>query len=755
MKSLIKPLLIVTSSITLLLVIFFTSVLYKTPELDLSKLKYPDTTIIYDSNGETLINLGIEKRKYTTIEDISPIVIEALIATEDKKFYEHNGIDWKRFIAAALQNVKTRSFSEGASTITQQILKNTHLTQVKTIERKMQEMYLAYQLEKVLDKDSILEYYLNISPFGGTVYGIESASQYYFNKSNIDLTLSEAALLVGILQLPNAYNPYKHLDYALERRDLVLNIMYKEDIITYTEYSNALLERIDDNLENGIKSNGYDTYSDFIDYVIKEAKEKYGVDLYEGGVKVYTTLDKDIQKTMFESVNTINNYEGIESAVVTLNTNSEIKGIISSKKNDYALSLSYAVDVPLQVASTIKPILDYGPLIEYNKYSTAHPFLDEEIQYSSGQIVQNWDLQYKGYVTLRKALVESRNVPAIKAYRIGKDYGYTFASNLGLEPEEIQVEPHAIGGFSNGYTVLEMTTAYNAFPNNGLYKDSFAITKIVFQNGDEIVVNPESTQVMKSSTAFMVTDMLKDVVTSFGYQGFTFPNMVVAGKTGQSNYPEDVRNSNDIPTTAVKDLWFIGYSNEYTIGVWSGGTDLKHYVDTSSKRLSRKIFQDIMLKVDGSNSSIIPKPKDVVSVNVEIENSEVMLPSEYTPIKYIKNEYFIKGTEPSVESTKFHPLDTPTNIKMNYSVKAEKLFVSWDEVKPNNEDLGKILYEVSLIKNGDKTILSNDVDTDFTFSVGLFALLFYDEIEIRAHYSSTEDFSSDTVRIDIDVLKMF
>ncbi|QVK20183.1 penicillin-binding protein [Mycoplasmatota bacterium] len=751
---LFKISIIVVGSIFVLLAAFFISVLLKTPELELDKLKYPDTTIIYDSNDQVLVNLGVEKRKYAAIDDISPNVLNALIATEDRKFYEHKGIDWMRFGYAILLNVKTLSFSEGASTITQQLIKNTHLNNIKTIKRKIQEMYLAYQLEQIIDKDYILELYLNSSPFGGTVYGIESASRYYFNKTNTELTLSESALLIGILQLPDVYNPYKHIDNALERRNLILKVMYENDYISLYEYQEAMSETIEDKLSNGLLSNNYEIYSDFIDYVIKEAKEKYDIDLYQGGVKVYTTLDPEIQASMYDSINSMNTYDGIESSAVTLDMNSEIKGIISSKRNDFALSLSYAFDVPLQVASTIKPILDYSPLIEYYDYSTGAPFLDEEIKYNDGQVVNNWDHNYKGLVTMRKALVESRNVPAVKAYRLSDGLGYDIAENVGLIPENMRIEAHAIGGYTNGYTVLDMTEAYNIFPNEGIYKDSYAISKIVFQTGEEIINESVEKRVIKHSTAFMMTDMLIDVVNSFGYQGFVFPNMVVAGKTGQSNFPEHVRNDNNIPITAVKDLWFIGYSNQYTVGVWSGGKDLNNYIDSKNNRLSRHIFRDIMLDINSTNSQIVSKPSNVMSVNIEIDNNELLLPSEDTPLRYIKNEYFIIGTAPSEVSTKFFSLDKPETIDLSYEIKNELLSINWDEVEPLNDNLGEIRYEVCLVKNGKRNIIGNTTLNNMKLEIGIFSLLFYDEIVIKAMYTNTNDHASEyqVIRITISEL---
>ncbi|XMB66385.1 transglycosylase domain-containing protein [Mycoplasmatota bacterium zrk1] len=751
---LFKISIIVVGSIFVLLAAFFISVLLKTPELELDKLKYPDTTIIYDSNDQVLVNLGVEKRKYAAIDDISPNVLNALIATEDRKFYEHKGIDWMRFGYAILLNVKTLSFSEGASTITQQLIKNTHLNNIKTIRRKIQEMYLAYQLEQIIDKDYILELYLNSSPFGGTVYGIESASRYYFNKTNTELTLSESALLIGILQLPDVYNPYKHIDNALERRNLILKVMYENDYISLYEYQEAMSETIEDKLSNGLLSNNYEIYSDFIDYVIKEAKEKYDIDLYQGGVKVYTTLDPKIQASMYDSINSMNTYEGIESSAVTLDMNSEIKGIISSKRNDFALSLSYAFDVPLQVASTIKPILDYSPLIEHYDFSTGTPFLDEEIKYNDGQVVNNWDHNYKGLVTMRKALVESRNVPALKAYRLSNGLGYDIAENVGLIPENMRIEAHAIGGYTNGYTVLDMTEAYNIFPNEGIYKDSYAISKIVFQTGEEIINESVEKRVIKHSTAFMMTDMLIDVVNSFGYQGFVFPNMVVAGKTGQSNFPEHVRNDNNIPITAVKDLWFIGYSNQYTVGVWSGGKDLNNYINSKNNRLSRHIFRDIMLDINSTNSQIVSKPSNVMSVNIEIDNEELLLPSEDTPLRYIKNEYFIIGTAPNEISTKFFSLDKPETIDLSYEIKNELLSINWDEVEPLNDNLGEVRYEVCLVKNGKRNIIGNTTLNNMKLEIGIFSLLFYDEVVIKAMYTNTNDHASEyqVIRITISEL---
>ncbi len=318
----------------------------------------------------------------------------------------------------------------------------------------------------------------------------------------------------------------------------------------------------------------------------------------------------------------------------------------------------------------------------------------------------------------------------------------------------MRVEAHAIGGYTNGYTVLDMPEAYNMFPNGGIYQDSYAITRIVFQTGEEIVHETVKTEVLKNSTAFMITDMLIDVVDSFGYQGFSFPNMLIAGKSGQSNYSAAVINSKNIPTSAVKDLWFIGYSNQYTIGVWSGGKTFDNYIESKDIRMSRHIFRDIMLNINSTNSTILLKPNNVTSVNVEVNNEDILLPSDNTPVKYIKNEYFIRGTEPTEISEKFFTLEAPESIELKYEINDDLLTINWLEALPYNEELGEIRYEICLVKNGEKTVIGNTTNLTVDFKIGVFSLLFYDEIIIKTMYSETREFESEYQSVSISIQEL-
>ncbi len=739
----------IASCLIAIFVISIFTILLNTRELDISLFTKSPHTVIYDKNNDEILSLGLEKHRYVEFEEISPHVTDALISTEDKKFFDHQGIDFIRFGKAMLINLKELEFKEGASTITQQLIKNTHLSNEKTIIRKIREMYLAYKLEKVTSKEDILEYYLNRVSFGSTVYGIESASIYYFNKPNTELTVAEASTLIGLLKSPTYYSPYLNYDNSIERRNLVLRNLYTDDVISKIEYDD--FKNDDLVLVNGFISEDYKYYSDYIDYTIHEAKKLYDIDLFKGNMEVYTNIDLSKQEQMHKTVNQLNTLEGIESASVLINNDThQIEGIISSKENNNSLSLSYAYKNKLQVASTIKPLLDYAPLFEYYHYSTASVFTDEPINYTTGEELQNWDYLFKGDVSLRKALVESRNVPAYKAYKIASDYGYEILKKVNLNLTENKVEAHSIGGFQYGFSLLDITNAYTVFPNNGQYADSYAINKIVLT--DKTVIEPvlENKKVLSPSTCFMINDILEDLADSLSVAGIYFPNKVVAGKTGQSNFDEETRIKNDIPESGIKDLWMIGYNDNYTLGVWSGSINNSHYIPIESNRLSQKVFSTVLNEVSNDNSKILNIPNNVIGKYVESNNSKPILPSTKTPTDLIKYEYFIKGTEPYASSKKYTDLEKVSNINIDFS---KGLKIDFAGVMPKNSTFGDIVYKIYLVKGNLKTLVSESKNTSADLDIDLFTIFKYDKIEIVSSYEKS-DYYNNQASEKIDQLRL-
>ncbi len=636
----------IVSILVFSIVAYISVVIAKAPNLDSNLLQGTATSTIYDKNGLLIAEIGLKKQEQVQFEELPDTLVSAIISIEDARFFDHNGIDHKRLIGATINNLSSFSYQEGASTINQQLIKNTLLTTEKKLNRKVTEMYLSVKLDDMYTKEQILEMYLNNVLFGGRIYGIKRASEYYFGKDVSELNLNESATLAGMVQLPNYFNPITNKSKTIERRNIVLDQMYKYGYISKETLENVSQETIV-TAENQIVTNG-DQNSSFIDYVIYECINEYGIDPYRGNTKIYSSFDPKVQNEINKVYNEVNYsfYDGdIEAATVIINNlTGEIEGMSNNRTNNYGLS--YATDYRFQPASTIKPILDYGPAIEYLGYSTATLISDEKTTYSDGSLINNWDHKFLGNITLRKALSDSRNIPSLNLYKqVGANRAKSFAEKLGLQYDEQPLEAHSIGGFSEGFTVLEMTSAYTAFANNGVYAKAHTINKII-SDGNDIAIRHKSSVVMNEATAYMINDILKDVLDTYPNNKYDVNNLYLAGKTGQSNYDAATLKQYNIPEGSVKDSWFIGYNVEKTIGTWSGHSNYDNYLNNKTKETSKEIFKVLAENLDLTNSDFI-QPSNVVRMDVEINTDGVYLLSSLTPSYLKKSELFISGTEPS------------------------------------------------------------------------------------------------------------
>ncbi len=636
---------------------------------------------VYDSSGTLITELGLEKRDIVTFDEISPNLIHAVVATEDAKFFKHTGIDLKRVIAATKENIISKSYSQGASTITQQIVKNTFLTSEKNIDRKIKEAYLALELEKKYSKEEIITSYLNTILFSGRIYGIERASNYFFSKNATDLTLAEAATLAGMIQMPNAYNPVHYPEASNKRKNLVLDLMFRHGYITENEketaksiHTNELLKIEEETPSNNINS--------YIDFVIEELQTKYNINPFISGVDVYTTIDLKAQNHMDKIMNgEILEFPDnvVQTGIIFLeNKTGKIKAIGGGRDNDKSLSFNYATEIRRQPGSTIKPILDYAPAFENYNYSTATPILDEALTYNDEfqTPIRNWDMQYKGWMSLRESLIESRNVPAVKLFReVGSSKALEMAKNLGLNVDEKLYEAAALGGFTYGFTVLDIANAYATFANNGVYVEATSIEKIVDSNNDEIPLIQNSNKAMSESTAFMINDILHENMLVGASKVVNINNGYYAGKTGQSNYDKTTTDKYNMPENTTNDSWFVGYSNEFTCAVWLGYPQIQYgeYLDNEEKKLSWHLWHEVMSKLDPQKNIPFPKPSNVVEASVEIYGDKILLPSNNTPNSLIHKEYFLAGTVPTEVSTNWTHLDKLNYFSEKYNFTTEKI----------------------------------------------------------------------------------
>lgn len=661
-----------------------------TPELKESLLKDPISSKIYDINGELVREIGSERRDYVAYENIPKIVEEAVLATEDVRFYDHNGIDIIRLGGAVIANITDGFGAEGASTITQQVVKNSFLTFDKTLNRKAQEAWLSFQLERKYTKEEIFEMYFNKIYMSENMHGIATASKVYFGKDLKDIELHEAALLAGMPQSPNNYNPFVYPEKAEQRRNVVLMLMNKHGFITKEQMEEAQNIPVETSLvsaEN--RQHNKKPYDSFIDVVIDEV-EKYGdFDIFSDGLEIYTTLDQNAQ-TFVETMLNTNEYvnypnDDFQAGITLLDSKTgEIRAIGGGRNQKVERGFNFATDTQRQPGSTIKPIIDYGPAIEHLKWGTYHVLNDERTMYSDGKTeIRNWDNKHQGPMSMRVALGKSRNTTALQALQaVGLDKAKEFATNLGIPLEEIY-EPYAIGGFRKGVSPLQLAGAYSAFANNGFYTEPHAVKKIKLRDGTEIDTTPETEVVMKDYTAFMITDMLKSVMKdSYGTgRSANIPSLHVAGKTGTTNYTADEIKQFNIPRGAAPDAWFAGYTTNYTAAIWTGYKDRKNYLvsDGYQQKIAQILFKNLMTHVsNGIETPDFAVPNSVEKVAIEKDSIPAKLAGEFTPKDQIIYEYAVKGNAPKEVSTKYDKLDSPKNVKAKYNKEDRTITLSWD-----------------------------------------------------------------------------
>ncbi|WJE54153.1 PBP1A family penicillin-binding protein [Bacillus cereus] len=637
------------------------------PKLDKAKLVNPLSTKFYDKDKEFFYEYGAEKRTNITYDQVPKVVESAFLATEDARFYQHNGIDFKRTGKAILENVTGGFGSQGGSTITQQVIKNYFLTMEKTSKRKVQEWYLAYKLEQQYSKHEILEMYLNKINLGNRSYGVATAAQNYYGKDLKELKLHEAAMLAGLPQGPNIYDPTKeeNIDRATKRRNVVLTLMNRHGFISKQEMDEAIKIPVTEGVLKPKEIKEMPNQA-FLDAVVKEIeKEMPDVNIGSDGLKIYTTLDTKAQEYAEQLLDgDIINYpnDRFQGSFVFMDTQSgEVRAIGAGRKEKKTTFKGHnmAVDMQRQVGSTMKPIFDYGPAIEYMQWSTYHQLNDSEYTYSNGKKIRNATNSYKGDVSLREALKKSLNIPALKtAQAVGLDKSQAFAEGLGMTFQEPVYESTAIG--SNIASPLQVAGAYAAFGNEGNYNKPHFVTKVVFPDGKEKNFKPKEIRAMKDYTAYMITDVLRDVVKpGSGGTGPTayVSGIDVAGKTGTQNYDPDTLKKYNIPESANRDSWFAGYSPQYTMSVWTGyekDSEENYIPDKSpSVRIAQQIFKEMMSKF-ATDTDRFEQPSSVERLNEEL---------------------YVKGAKK--DAVKQIKVDPPTGVTPSYDAASNTINLSW------------------------------------------------------------------------------
>ena len=605
------------------------------------------TSIIYDGQSDVVTRLhGVQDRTWVSISELQPSTVYAFISAEDARFFEHEGVDVIRIAGAIVADIKAGSYVQGASTISQQLIKLSHLTSEKTISRKAEEAALAYEMERQYSKEDILEMYLNYVYFGGGYYGIEAAAEGYFGVHASDLTLDQSAMLAGILKSPSGYAP--HINYAasINRRNNILRLMQDYGYITDDEKKQAAAKRPTILHDKNEEYSGY-----YTDAVTKSAAALMGItvdELIRGGYSIYSAMDSDIQhycEEMFKN-GELFPAEDSEAAIVVLEPSTGmVVAMVGGRSYTGGISFNRATDIRRQPGSVIKPVIAYAPAFEYLNYTAADMILDEETTFAD-YTPSNYGNKYYGWVTVREAVTKSLNVPAVKTLSaVGVYRAKDFAKRCGIEFDDKDDSlALALGGFTYGVSPLQIAGAYSCFASGGIYNTPTLIKKITDRNGLTVYeYRQDNRRVMSEANAYILTSMLKSVVTEGTGHRLNTLDIPIAGKTGTVG----LANGN-------RDAWMAGYTPEYTAVVWQGyDSDRLGLLPSSATGgtypalMLYELFNHIY--PDG-RSGDFEKPESVKQYSIDAKTlkkqHKAVLANAMTPQSSRVTEYFTEETAP-------------------------------------------------------------------------------------------------------------
>lgn len=732
-KIVLNILLVMVIAFVSLIMVFFAYVIIKAPEFDPDNLKYTQMSEIYDADGNLITKMGNENRTEITYDDLPEVLIDAIVATEDSRFFQHNGFDLPRFVKAGVGQVFGKN-AGGASTITMQIVKNNYTSTVATgfegIVRKFTDIYMSiFKVERKYTKKEILEFYVNDSYLGNGAYGVEQASLNYFGKSVSDLNLAEASFIAGLFQSPNYYNPYNYPERAEKRRQTVLYLMQRHGYITEEERKIAEAEPITSYIQTTQVNTTYSEYQGYIDTVVEELENEYDLNPYTTPLKIYTAMNRSKQ----DFVNKVMNGEAwnwenelVQSGIVmTESATGEVIAVGAGRNKNTERSYNYATMTNRQIGSTAKPIFDYGPAVEYLGWGTVNYIKDEPWSYSSGQKMSNSDGGYKGTLPMYQALGLSRNVTALKTFQqvsseAGNDKIKEFAESLGITPEVDKNgkihEAHSIGSFTGSEdpdesrnSPMTMAGAYQAFSNGGYYIKPHTITKFVYKETDEVVeTNATKTRVMNDSTAYIINYALSWSVTDgLAKSAANIGGVQVAAKTGTSNFDSETIKKHHLSSKAINDLWVCGYTPKYTLTMWYGYDQIysDHYSTTSDWTTRDRFYKNLANNLFDKDGSTFEVPSSIEAVEVVKNSIPLKLATDYTSASMKVTGYFRKGTAPE-ESSNASEEKLPNVSNVKSSVSGNTVTLTWDGISAEemldlnyDESYGTLGYDI-YIKNG-------------------------------------------------------
>lgn len=720
---------IITSSIFFLLILIaimiyisITISSVKNIDLNIANDKYKISTFYSDSGN--LINYNNHNKYYTKIREIPDYTKEAFLSIEDKDFYNHNGLNYKRIVGATINNIRNKDFSQGASTITQQLIKNKFLTNEKTLNRKIKEAYLSLKLEKNESKDNILESYLNTIYFGNGAYGIGEASIKYFNKATNELDLNESCVLAGLIKSPTYYSPINNLDKCIVRRNLVLSEMLEDNKITEKEYNENISKEIIVNLGNIVNNN------DYIEFALDECSNILNIspnEILNRGYKIYTYQNNFKQNILDNYIKDEknygkNSYDNISDSLSIMIDNKTYGVSAISSNSKYNL-----VNTKRQPGSLIKPIMVFAPAIDNGLIYSCSEILDEEIDFN-GYKPRNVGNKYYGYIGVKDIIAKSLNIPTVKiCEKLGFNNAKKFASNCGIEfHKSDNGYATTLGGLTEGITLKDITDSYSIFTSQGNYIQSAFVSKIEDEFGNVIYSrNMSYTPVIGTDTAYIMSDSLHYAVhngTSKKLSNFDFD---IAGKTGTVAIPNSNLNS---------DSYSLAYTTEDTISVWIGNYSMnpKYHLEannnggTYATQIITSVFKDVYCNDTPTNFAI---PDTVTYKYIDektLEENHMVVLGNNIPDRYKRKELFSNRFIPSEESTKFNNV-SPFDFKisnLNNSVIFE--FETYDYLEYNIYKNNSLIYTIDN-KNGYQKYVDTDIQENTQYEYYVIAKSLYSD----------------------------
>jgi len=628
MKTLLK---ILINSICIFVVLTFTLSGYyifklakDTTYANVEDIIHIPSSIVLDSNNQIIKTLSKEEKEEIEYSDLPDVFINALISAEDSKFFIHDGIDPARVISSTINNLKEQQIVQGASTLTQQLVKNLYLTNEKSLERKIKEALIAYDIEQKMTKEEILTTYVNRIYFDNTTIGVNNASYKFFDKPINQVTLPEAALLAGIVNAPSLYNPIKNPEAANNRKNTVLQLMYHHGYINQEQLLAAKNIHVSNLLVNSNKIEITYDYQAYLDVVYSQVKELTGLDPFITPMKISTYMNSPLQKlidTIQKGEDSIIKFndenQQIAGAIIENNTGHVI-GIIGGRNYHGQRIFNRAYNMRKQPASTIKPILSYALAIEHLDYSSQEALLDIQYSYpNSNTIVNNADHINMGQITIEEALGYSRNTTALITLEkvieeIGLKNVTSYLEKLNLLDAEFNYA-YGLGAFQTGVSPFNMAASYSMLASSGVYNEPLTISKIELLDDSKKIYTFEKkgTQIISSETSFIISNVLENVVNNnyWGIGEVSIPNVSIAAKTGTSSFDSNTIKKYNLPSNASKDIWLNGYSPSYTISIWTGfdqdnETNYFNASGDSRTKIAKQLFLRIMKFINSIHSDI-------------------------------------------------------------------------------------------------------------------------------------------------------